>query len=207
MLSRRAFAIAAAATALAVSAAVPASAANPPADEARRFIDGLGERAIALVEQDRLRSAASVDGFRQLFRENFDIPYISRFVLGRFWNSATPAQREEYQGLFEAWVVAIYADRFSEYSGERMRVTGARAEGELDTLVQSQIVSPNGGAPVNVEWRVRMRGGSMQVIDVAIENVSMGRTQRQEFESVILRGGGRVEALLQDLRARTARRG
>lgn len=201
MPSRRVILTAAIAAAIAVPAALPALAA-PSADEARRFIDRLGEQAIELVEQDRLSSQASVERFRDLFRSNFDIPYISRFVLGRFWNAATEAQRDEYQRLFEDWVVRIYADRFSEYSGERMQVTGARAEGDRDVVVSARIVSPAGGAPVNVDWRVRDRQGSLQVIDVAIENVSMGRTQRNEFESVILRGGGRVEALLADLRAR-----
>jgi len=201
MLPRRTLIAAALATALAVPAALPVRAA-PSTEDAMRLIDRMGSDAIELVESDRLRSSASVDRFRDLFRSNFDIPYISRFVLGRFWNVATEAQREEYQRLFEDWVVRIYAERFAEYSGERMEVLGARAEGERDVIVSARIVSPSGGAPVLVDWRVRERPEGLRVIDVAIENVSMGRTQRQEFESVILRGGGRVEALLQDLRAR-----
>jgi ABC-type transporter MlaC component len=56
---------------------------------------------------------------------------------------------------------------------------------------------------VRVEWRVRTQEVGMRVIDVAIANISMARTQREECESVILRGGGRVDVLIDDLRRRS----
>ena len=127
-------------------------------------------------------------------------------MLGRYWNSATPQQQDEYQKLFEQLIVSTYADRFVEYSGETFRITGSRPEGENDTMVTTQIVRPN-GPPVNVDWRVRKRDGTYKIIDVVVEGVSMGVTQRQEFASVISQNGGQVQGLIQALRQKVGQRG
>ena len=129
------------------------------------------------------------------------IPTIGRFVLGRYWRTASREQQQEYLELFENMVVETYARRFTEYSGETFRVLGSRGEGEGDTMVQSQIVRP-AGPPIQVAWRVRERNGQFRIIDVSIEGVSMAVTQRNEFGAVIQRNGGRIEPLLETLRGR-----
>ena len=79
-------------------------------------------------------------------------------------------------------------------------------EGETDSIVSSQIIPPD-APPVAVDWRIRPRGDALKVIDVAVEGVSMSVTQRSEFSSVIQRGGGNIEALLQSLRQRVGEAG
>jgi phospholipid transport system substrate-binding protein len=169
--------------------------------DAAAFIEAVGGEALSLIAADRLTGSASVDRFRRLFNRAVDVPYVARFVLGRFWNTANAEQQAEFVRLFEAWVVAIYADRFRAYAGERFSVVAARADGARDAIVSTDIERP-GGPAIRVEWRVRTQDATMRVIDVAIANISMTRTQREEFESVILRGGGRIEVLLDDLRRR-----
>jgi phospholipid transport system substrate-binding protein len=96
-------------------------------------------------------------------------------------------------------IVETYARRFSEYSGQTFGITGARPEGERDVKVQSEIRRPD-GPPVAVTWRVRDRGGSFEIVDVEVEGVSMGVTQRNEFSAVIQRNGGSIDALLDAMR-------
>ena len=85
-------------------------------------------------------------------------------------------------------------------------VIGVAPAGESDSMVTTQIVRPN-GPPVNVSWRVRKSGSDYKIIDVVVENVSMGVTQRQEFASVIEQNGGRVDGLIQALRQKVGRAG
>ena len=61
-------------------------------------------------------------------------------------------------------------------------------------------IIPNGGSKIKVDWRVREKNGQMKVIDVVIEGVSMALTQRSDFSSVIQRGGGKIDVLLEHLR-------
>lgn len=201
MLTRRLF-IACAAL-LASGSQVAPSFAQSPDQGAVAFMQQLGNETLATFADKSLSRDQAVNRFKALLHKGFDVPYIGRWVLGRYWNSASPQQQQEYQGLFEKLIVDTYANRFVDYSGETFKITGSRPEGDRDTLVQSQIVRPS-GPPVNVEWRVRGRGGRFQIIDVVVEGVSMGITQRSEFASVIQQSGGNVQGLIDALKRRVS---
>ncbi|WP_246024257.1 MlaC/ttg2D family ABC transporter substrate-binding protein [Azospirillum ramasamyi] len=208
MLTRRKFVASAALLAVSGWAGhllISPAAAQSADRGAAEFIQKLGNEAIATFSDKSLSRDQAIQRFRKLLYAGFDVPYIGRWVLGRYWNSATEAQRAEYQKLFEQLIVNTYAERFVEYSGETFKIIGTSPAGESDTMVTTQIVRPN-GPPVNVSWRVRKVGSDFKIIDVVVENVSMGVTQRQEFASVIEQNGGRVEGLIQALRQKVGAR-
>lgn len=185
---------------LAATLATGANAASPE----EGFIQGLGAKALSTLADKAVTKEQANATFKQMLNDNFDLPAIGRFVLGRYWNVATPAEQQEYLQLFNRMVEKIYLDRFGLYSGETFNVTGVRPDAQgTDKIVLSQVVRPQ-GPPVNVEWRVRSAGSSFKVVDVIVEGVSMSVTQRAEFGSVIQRGGGTVESLLVMLRERTS---
>lgn len=177
--------------------------ATAPAEQT--FVQGLGEKALSILANKSVTKEQANATFKQMLNDNFDLPAIGRFVLGRYWNVATPVEQQEYMQLFNRMVEKIYLDRFGLYSGEGFNVTGMRPDAQgTDKMVTSQVVRPQ-GPPVNVEWRVRDAGaGKFKIVDVIVEGVSMSVTQRAEFSSVIQRGGGTVESLLVMLRERTA---
>lgn len=176
----------------------PASAADTAAAE--RFISDLGDRTIEVLEQPDLTIEEATSKFREVFSSDFDIPTIGRFALGRHWRSATPAQREEFLDLFRELIVETYARRFTEYSGQSFRVLGSRDVSERDAMVTTAIVEPDGSTIATIDWRVRQRDGRQRIIDVVVEQISMGVTQRSDFDAVIQRGGGNIETLLDALR-------
>ncbi|GGF17124.1 hypothetical protein GCM10011611_23600 [Aliidongia dinghuensis] len=163
----------------------PARAADEPAT----FIQGLGDQTIQILQNKQMGLKEREAAFNKLFTDGFDVAYIGRFVLGRYWNVATPAQQQEYLKLFSTYVVAVYANRFSQYSGEKFTV-GASQSNPEGASVSSQIVRPNGGPPINITWKVQKQGGNFKIVDVVAENLSMTVTQRAEFSSVIERNGG-----------------
>lgn len=190
------------ATLLAVSSWVGSTAQAQSADPgAVSFMEQLGNETVATFADKSLSRDQAIDRFRVLLNRGFDVPYIGRWVLGRYWNVATPQQQAEYQQLFERLIIRTYAERFAEYSGETFKITGSRPEGSNDTTVTTQIIRPS-GPPVNVSWRVRKRDSDYRIIDILVEGVSMGVTQRQEFASVVEQNGGRIDGLLQALRSR-----
>ncbi|WP_448207881.1 MlaC/ttg2D family ABC transporter substrate-binding protein [Azospirillum sp. sgz302134] len=205
MLTRRLFLVCAALLAVSSWAVRPAAAQSSDPG-ATAFIQKLGDETVATFSNKSLSRDQAVQRFRALLYRGFDVPYIGRFVLGRYWNSASPQQQDEYQKLFEQLIVKTYADRFVEYSGETFKITGSRAEGDTDSVVTTQIVR-TAGPPVNVEWRVRKRDGNYKIIDVFVEGVSMGITQRSEFASVIQQNGGQVQGLIQALRQKVGQTG
>ncbi len=167
---------------------------------AEGFIGSVADRGIGFLSDEGLSMEKRKSSFRSLLQKNFDIPTIARFALGRYWKVATPAEQKEYSSLFENMIIEVYSSRFGEYNGEKLEVRGSRAEGKNDILVNSAIVPAN-GQDIQLDWRVRYKGGQYKVVDVIVEGVSMAVTQRSDFSSVIQRGGGQMEVLLAHLRA------
>jgi len=118
--------------------AIPAAAAADPA----ALISNLGSRALEVLGKDANQSQR-VARFRELLREDFDVPGIARFVLGRYWNTATEEQRAEYVKLFEDYIALAYSTRLAEYTGETFKVTGSRSDAD-GAIVSSQIIRPAG---------------------------------------------------------------
>jgi phospholipid transport system substrate-binding protein len=194
--------LAAAALALSFPSARAIETTDPTA-----LINSLVSEAIANITNHQEADTDREMKFRDLLVTGFDIPRISRFVLGRYWNAASEEQRQRFAGLFQDWVVRTYAARFKEYSGEVIRVVGTRAESDVSTVVTSQFSSPNGAPPVKLEWHVRKQAdGSFKIIDVSVEGISMALTQRDEIASVADRNGGTAEGLNQALEASLADR-
>ena len=98
--------------------------AQGTAEGAEAFLSDIGDRTIAVLATPDLSPEDLRAQLEQIFVDTFDTRTIGRFVLGRYWNDATDAQREEYLELFQALVVDTYARRFRGYRGERRPVIG-----------------------------------------------------------------------------------
>jgi phospholipid transport system substrate-binding protein len=181
---------------VALAPAILAAAADPAA-----VINNLGNRALEVLGKIAT-PAQRVARFHELFREDFDVPGIARFVLGRYWKTATPAQQDEFTKLFEDYIALVYSSQLSAYSGETLKVTGSRADPE-GAIVASEIIRPSGAPPVKVEWHLTDQHGTYKIRDVAVDGISMAVTQRSEFASVIQRNGGQVQGLIAMLREKT----
>ena len=134
-------------------------------------------------------------GFDTLLNEHFDMATIGRFVLGRYWRVATPAQKDGYLSRFKKIVVETYANRFSAYDGQRLRVTNAARLDQRYVIVNSEIYHPDRATPVyRVDWRLLDRKGALKIIDVVIM-VPVSITQRLNT-AFIRANGGKIANLL-----------
>ncbi len=177
--------------------AAPAYAAASEAfvrDLAANALTSLGEEGVADEEHNRR--------FRGLLTQSFDLPGISRFVLGRYWRKATDEQRKSFVSLFEDFTVLAYAVRFREIGSARLSVVKSTEVSANQVLVSSLIELPD-RAPIEVGWRIQTRGSELKIVDVLLEGVSMRISLRDEFTAVIRQSGGRVAGLLDALRRKT----
>jgi len=183
------------------------SAGQNPFPGAAAFIDSLAQRAIEGLTTKDIDYTERTQRFRALFTEAFDVPTIGRFALGVPWRQASESDRAEYLKAFEDFIVASYATRFADYGGEKIVTVGSRRGDDSEVFVQSQFMRAQ-GAPVRVTWRLRPVADSWRIIDVIIEDVSMAITQRDDFSATVQRNGGRLQPLIEALRAKaTAPRG
>ena len=186
-----------------VLAAFPGHAATPR-EEARQLIESLADKAIAALTVKEIPREERVKRFRVLLHEHFAVKTIGRWVMGRYWRKATDGERTEFLKLFENLLVSIYVDRFANYAGVTLTVIKTATKGDADIIVYSRILRPDGSSLARVDWRVRKRKGEHKVIDVMVEGVSLGQTQRSEVASVIRRNGGKIQSLLDEMRKKVS---
>jgi phospholipid transport system substrate-binding protein len=172
-------------------------------DDAKKFIDGLGEAAISSLTGSTLSPAERESRFRALLTAHFDMPGISKFVLGRYWKIAKPEEQTEFQKLLEDLLVQSYAKTFAQYAGEKFKVSSARGNDDGSTTVNSTVDRPNGDI-IRLDWRVEDQSGTTRIIDLLVEGVSLRTTHRSDVASAVQSNGGTVKGMLDALRQKVA---
>ena len=185
----------------ATNAAIDAAASPEVAQGAFKFVQSTAESGLKFLSNPKSGEAEKKAEFRKLLDTSFDLDTIGRFALGRYWNTATPVQQKNYLVQFRRMVVDVYASRFGDYKGQKFEAKSFRSISESDTLVTSYIHPADGGQDIQVDWRVRSKGGKYKIVDVLVSGVSMSVTQRSDFSSVIQRGGGNIDVLIDHLKS------
>ena len=166
-------------------------------EEAKTFIQDLADEALAVWRNPTLTEEERRAKFRMLLKEGFNIDFLSKLILGRHRNSATPEQIETYNELFTPFMVNTFASRLGNYSNEEFKVNQAAPAGRRDIFVRTDILRPNAES-IKIDWRVRDTGSDFKIVDVKMEGISMAITQRDEFSQIISQKG--MDGLLQKLR-------
>ena len=182
----------------ALGTASAGAAERPGLDESRAFVERLADDAVrtwGMYDGDDEARLAAMDA---LIRSVFDVGFITRAVLGRYWRDLSPAERSRFRELFPEFVVQVYLPHIAKYSRDHMRVLGARPRGKRDVVVKSELRTDQGDW-VDADWRIRSTEDGIRIIDLTVAGVSLLLVQRQEFEAVIRRDGfaSLVERLLE----------
>ena len=181
------------------------SAGSAQSDQdAGTFIMELADKALTALTDPELDNAVRAERFRELLQEGMDIPTVASRVLGPYVRRATDEEMAEFIDLLEENIVRKYAVMFRGYSGEEIKLLETRDTRRDAQLVVVAVERTDGSPPVEVRWVVHDVDGQKKIIDIIVERVSMVTTQKEEFVSVIRRGGGKIESLLVELRERNA---
>ena len=141
--------------------------------------------------------------FGKLFDKNFDIPSISRFVLGKYWKQASLDQKKNFIKAFRNYVVKTYSSRFNEYSGEKLKLVNYENEKNPKIFLVHTILERQDAPVIKVDWRIGKKKDRFVILDIIIEGISLAITQRSEFVSVIDQNEGSIDQLISLLKERT----
>ena len=198
--------VAAAVLALAVPATAVLTVAAPARAQAARdasaeaFVSQEGQRALHILNAGGPVAAKKAQ-FRQFVDQAADVPKISRFVLGHYARTVTPAQFAAFASAFRNYANSVYETRLSEYRGEGFRVTGSQARTPDDVVVASEVVGGSAGRRETVSWRVQRGGdGRWRVVDVNVRGVWLAITEQQDFVSTLDNHHGDINVLIAQLR-------
>ena len=173
--------------------------------DAGAFLSEFSKRAMAELNEPGLSEAEKQVRFRALLNEGFDVEAIARFVLGRYWRSASDAERQEFVHIFEDSMVYRFLPLLGDYAGDVLQVQNVRPFGDEPGLfnVESELRRRD-GPPIRITWRIYKSARGYRVLDVLAEGVSVAVTLRAEYGSVLQQHGGSVTALTKVLREKIA---
>ena len=137
---------------------------------------------------------------KEIAKDTVDITGIGFYSLGKHRKNLSNEQLENYKIVFEAYFLKSFSSRLAEYSNPEIEVNSKNVINANYTIVSSTLVATDTRPEVKIEWRVYTKDpDNLLIRDLIIEGLSLARTQKEEFSSIINSNDGKIEALLNNL--------
>ena len=141
-----------------------------------------------------------VEKLKEIARDTVDIRGIGFYSLGSYRKNLSDEQLKKYEKIFSEYFLKSFSSRLAEYSNPEIEVNSKKKINENYTIVTSTLISTDSRPEVKIEWRVYTKNPDNLVIrDLIIEGLSLARTQKEEFSSIIDSNDGNFDALLKNL--------
>lgn len=172
------------------------------AGKAEQFIKDVTTQGIEELINSDVSEKERDARFTKLFNQDLDLDFIGKFVLGRYWRTATPQQRSEFIDVYRQLNIKTWSERFNEFKGKHFEFLGTETSKSEDQIFVNTQVPMQEGAPASVKWRVKDTDGKLRIVDIIIENVSLAQTARSEYTSYIQKSPNGIDGLIKDLKAK-----
>ena len=159
------------------------------------FVQSTVNRAAETLGGD-LTKDQRIEKLKEIAKDTVDINGIGFYTLGAYKKTISDAQMKQYKTLFEQYFLKSFSSRLAEYSNPEIEVTSKKKLNENYTMVSSILVGTEQRPEVKIDWRVYTKDPSNPLIrDLIIEGLSLARTQKEEFSSIIQGNDGDINAL------------
>ena len=163
------------------------------------FIQSTVNRA-AKTLGGNLSKEERVEKLKEIARDTVDIKGLGYYSLGSYRKNLSDKQLKEYERVFEEYFLKSFSSRLAEYSNPEIEVDSKKKINENYTIVSSTLVSTDNRPEVKIEWRVYTKNpDNLLIRDLIIEGLSLARTQKEEFSSIIDSNDGNIDALFKKL--------
>ena len=143
-----------------------------------------------------------VEKLKDIARETVDIRGIGYYSLGSYKKTMSDEELNKYEIVFEEYFLKSFSSRLAEYSNPEIEVNSKKKINENYTIVSSTLIATDTRPKVRIDWRVYTKyPDNLLIRDLMIEGLSLARTQKEEFSSIINSNDGKIEALLENLSA------
>ena len=168
--------------------------------EPEKFVQSVVDEA-SLVLTKNFSKEQKIEKLRSIAKRSVDIKGIGFYTLGAHRKTLSDDQKKEYSKLFESYFLKSFANRLSEYTDPKINVEGSKKLNEKYTIVSSVLVATDKRPEVKIDWRIYTKNPDEPLIrDLIIEGLSLARTLKEEFNSIIQSNDGNIYALFTNLK-------
>ena len=164
------------------------------------FVQSTVNRASQILSDD-ISKSEKIEKLKQVAIDTVDIKGIGFYTLGKYRKELSDAQKEKYNKLFKTYFLKSFSSRLAEYTNPKIDVQSQEKLSENYTIVSSVLVATDTRPEVKIQWRIYTKNPDKPMIrDLIIEGLSLARTQKEEFGSIIQSNDENIESLFSSLK-------
>ena len=163
------------------------------------FVQSTVNRASSILSKD-FSKEEKISELKLIAKETVDIRGVGFYSLGAARKDLSEDQKKKYSRLFEAYFLKSFSSRLAEYTNPEIDVKGKEILNKNYTIVNSVLIGTSERPEVKIDWRIYTKNPENPLIrDLIIEGLSLARTQKEEFSSILNSNDGNIEALFKSL--------
>ena len=166
----------------------------------KEFINELVNDAISKLSNKDLTLVEKEDYIRKISLENVDIEALGLYTLGELRKSSNDEDVSKYQEVFEKYFLKTLTSRLNDYSSGKFEILGEDKKSANYTIVNSKILPADGSPEIKIDWRIYTKNPEKPLVrDLIVEGLSLARTQKEEFASILSSNNEDIKILISKL--------
>ena len=166
---------------------------------ASEFISNLSIE-VSDILSSKLSDEEKIVQLKKIGEKTVDIEGVGLYTLGKYRKTLTETQKRQYEELFKNYFLKSFSGRLVGYSDAKIAILSEEIKNEKYTIVFSKLIGTSERPEVKIDWRVYTKDPENPLIrDLMIEGLSLARTQKEEFNSIIVNNDGSIDALFENL--------
>ena len=176
------------------------SFASTYSSDPQTFVKEMVNDAINTLSNKNLTDEEKANFIENLAMDNVDINALGLYTLGELRKSADKANLEKYQRTFEKYFLKSLTSRLTDYSSNKFEVISSEKKSSNYTIVKSKIAKSENQPEIKIDWRIYTRNPEKPLIrDLIVEGLSLARTQKEEFASILNSNNNDINILITKL--------
>ena len=172
---------------------------NSWSKSASEFVSSLSIEASNILSS-KLSEDEKIIRLKEIGEQSVDIEGVGLYTLGKYRKTLTDSQKKQYKELFKDYFLKSFSGRLVEYTDAKIAILSEEIKNEKYTIVYSKLIGTSDRPEVNINWRVYTKDPEKLLIrDLIIEGLSLARTQKEEFNSILANNNGNIESLFENL--------
>tara|TARA_Y100000591_G_scaffold121395_1_gene103597 strand:+ start:1688 stop:2287 length:600 start_codon:yes stop_codon:yes gene_type:complete len=168
----------------------------------KNFVSELVQDVISKLSSKSLSDIEKAKFVETVALENVDINALGLYTLGELRKSADSEDIESYQNAFRSYFLKTLTSRLTDYSSSRFEIIEAEQKSSSYTIIKSKIIPNNGSPEIKIDWRVYTKNPEKPLIrDLIVEGLSLARTQKEEFASILSSNNNDIQILISKLKS------
>ena len=164
---------------------------------AEAFVLKLTDEAKIIFNDKSLNKESRIKKLNDLSLKYLDLDALAGYTLGDYREKATNSERENFNKLFKEYFIKNMSSKLNDFADQDLKITDSKKINENNIIVSTKIFSKKDAQEITVEWRIYIKDTKLLARDLVVEGLSLARTQKEEFASIIASKGfsGVISAL------------